>query len=139
MSFVMLASRVSITESNYTPFDPQFKSITAMAESLFNASGGTGALDGFQFPFQMGVVAPLFYVSSKCQNLGIRARALSLLMQCPQKKGIWDGLGVAKMTSMSLESANVDWEHETDGGNKWADRYEAAADTSPIARLESVN
>ena len=59
-----------------------------------------GELDGFRFPFEMGVVAPLYYVSSKCQNQIIRTRSLSLLIRCPQKDGVWRGLGAAKMASL---------------------------------------
>lgn len=136
MSGIMLASRISFDESDYEPFAAQFQTIATLAESLFNASDG-GTLDGFRFSFEMGVVAPLFYVTSKCQNQAIRTRAVSLLMRCPQKGGIWDGLGVAKMASLGA-TENVE---EVDLGetNAWVGRYDAAAEAhSPPAFIDPL-
>lgn len=130
MSGIMLASRTSFDESDYEPFNHQFRSITILAESLFNASKN-GSLDGFRFSFEMGVVAPLFYVSSKCQNQIIRSRAVFLLMKCPQQAGVWYGLGVAKMASLGATESLADVEME--GTNAWVGRYDAAAETgSPV-------
>jgi len=126
MAVIMLASQISLKESAYEPFNPHFKVITALAESLFNASNGTAALDGFRFSFEMGVVAPLFYVSSKCQNQAIRTKAVFLLLKCPQKGGVWNGLGVAKMASMQTEEAPP--ELDMGNANNWSERYEAAAE-----------
>lgn len=127
MTAIMLASRISFNEADYEPFSPQFKVITALAESLLHSSQD-GTLDGFRFSFEMGVIAPLFYVSSKCQNQVIRTRALSLLLQCPQKGGIWQGLGAAKMAS--LGAVDKVKEIAVGGENSWAGRYEMAAENS---------
>lgn len=127
MSAVMLASRISFDESDYEPFGAHFKSITMLAESLFHASRD-GTLDGFRFSFEMGVVAPLFYVSSKCQNQVIRSRAVYLLMKCPQKGGVWNGLGVAKMASLGATETLADV--NVGGSNAWVARYDTAAEAS---------
>jgi hypothetical protein len=121
MSVIMLASRASFAEAAYEGFSAQFMTITLLAESLLDVSEA-GALDGFRFSFEMGVVAPLFYVSSKCQNQAIRTRAVQLLMRCPQKGGVWEGLGVAKMSSLGAKTSGV----EVVGSNKWVGRYESA-------------
>jgi hypothetical protein len=135
MTAIMLASRISFNEADYEPFNPQFKSIASLAETLLNSSR-EGELDGFRFSFEMGVVAPLFYVSSKCQNQIIRTRAVSLLMRCPQKGGVWQGLGAAKMAS--LGAADKVKDITVGGDNSWAGRYEMAVQaTSPGASAAS--
>ncbi|KAH8597821.1 hypothetical protein B0O99DRAFT_592375 [Bisporella sp. PMI_857] len=133
MSTIMLETRMSHIESDYEPLNGQFQDIMAIVEPLFAAAQGTGKLDGFQFSFEMGVVAPLFYVSSKCQNQEIRARSLTLLLKCPRNGGVWDGLGVAKMSSLAEGGKPKIAER-----NEWADRYDAAASAGSKAPVASA-
>jgi hypothetical protein len=126
MATIMLATRFSTDEAAYDAFSPQFKIITSLAESLFNASENTGALDGFRYSFEMGVVAPLYYVSSKCQNQATRTKAVTLLLRCPRRGGVWDGLGMAKMASMARNTSDIFSPVASD----WATRYMIAEASS---------
>jgi hypothetical protein len=104
MALISIGSRISLTESNFEPFDRQFRIITDLAETLFNASDGMGSLDGFRFPFEMGIVAPLYFVSLKCNNQETREKAQLILSKCPKQGGVWDGLGVSKLKTLTPES-----------------------------------
>lgn len=126
ISMIMLGTRMSRNEVDYGPFNTHMEDIMNMVESLFEASHGTGTLDGYQFSFEMGVVAPLFYVSSKCVNQEIRTKALMMLLKCPRKGGVWEGLGVAKMTSLSPEGVAKDVTAGDAKRNDWVKRYDAA-------------
>jgi len=126
MSAIMLGTRMSRNEIDYKPFNKNMEDIINVVESLFEASRGTGTLDGYQFSFEMGVVAPLFYVSSKCFDQELRMKALIMLLKCPRKGGVWDGLGVAKMTSLSPEGIAKDVTLGETKTNEWVKRYDAA-------------
>ena len=126
ISVIMLGTRMSRKEMDYEPFNANMEDIMDILESLFEASRGTGALDGYQFSFEMGVVAPLFYVSSKCVDQEVRTKALMMLLKCPRKGGVWDGLGVAKMTSLSPDGVAKDVTIGEAKSNEWVKRYDAA-------------
>ncbi|KAG9247201.1 hypothetical protein BJ878DRAFT_493760 [Calycina marina] len=105
MATLMVGTRISRNELDYKTFKPHFQGIMNIAENLFEASRGQDTLDGYQFSFDMDMVAPMCYISSKCHNQEICTRALMMLLKCPRKGGVWGGLGVAKMTSLTPEGA----------------------------------
>ncbi|KAH6687224.1 hypothetical protein F5X68DRAFT_231702 [Plectosphaerella plurivora] len=69
----------------YDRYDSYFDQILTLAEQLIRNSQQMGRI----IFFDMGVMAPLFYVVLKCRNLALRRKALSLLRLAPCREGMW--------------------------------------------------
>jgi hypothetical protein len=64
---------------------PPFEQVLTLAEHLIHNSQNMRPI----IFFDMGVMAPLYYVILKCRNLALRRKALSLLEMSPYQEGMW--------------------------------------------------
>jgi hypothetical protein len=69
----------------YDGYDGCFEQILTLAEQLIRNSQHMQRI----IFFDMGVMAPLFYVVLKCRNLALRRKALALLALAPCREGMW--------------------------------------------------
>ncbi len=53
-------------------------------------------------PFDMGVLAPLFYVLLKCRDATIRREAMAILHECPEREGMWDRASLVEFAEWKI-------------------------------------
>lgn len=97
MSYMMLAGTFFTTETEYDIFLPKFKAIVELSEIIlpFLLSSYHGTTP--RFNFDVGIVAALFFVASRCRVDGVRIRAMDMLFEANYREGIWDAAAVAHM------------------------------------------
>lgn len=60
------------------------------------------------FVFEMGVLAPLYFVASKCRQRRIRRAALLLLQSWPRKENLWDPVQISRAAKRMIEIEDKD-------------------------------
>jgi hypothetical protein len=95
---VWLAACISTEETIFDEKTQEFAAIIALASTLMKGSYSyislpqrLSARDPVSFTFEMGVIAPLYFVALKCRDGQLRRKAISLLSTCtPRREGFWD-------------------------------------------------
>ena len=82
---ILLETLFTQSQMIYDRYDSCFDEILTLARCLIRNSQHMGRI----IFFDMGVMAPLFYVVLKCRNLTLRRKALSLLEMAPCREGMW--------------------------------------------------
>jgi hypothetical protein len=82
---IILETLVAQSQMIYDQHDSAFTQVLILAKRLINHSQHMGPI----IFFDMGVMAPLYYVILKCRNLALRRKALSLLKRAPCREGMW--------------------------------------------------
>jgi len=82
---IALETLFSQSQMVYDGYDGCFEQILTLAEQLIRNSQHMQRI----IFFDMGVMAPLFYVVLKCRNLALRRKALALLALAPCREGMW--------------------------------------------------
>jgi len=82
---VLLETLFTQSQMIYDHYDSCFDQVLTLADQLIRNSQHMGRI----IFFDMGVMAPLFYVVLKCRNLALRRKALSLLELAPCREGMW--------------------------------------------------
>ncbi|KAF4967168.1 hypothetical protein FSARC_5240 [Fusarium sarcochroum] len=82
-----------------------------------------------RFAADLGIVAPLFVVATKCRDPGTRRRAIQLLRSSARREGMWDSEMVANISAwvMNLE--------ESEALAMGIESYPADGVTRPIPRI----
>jgi len=85
----------------YIPYKGEFETIIKLSRSLIATAEqdlklGKSALT---FSSDLGLIAPLYFVCTHCQDFKIREQAMALLKRCPRREGMWD----AEKTSVMIE------------------------------------
>jgi hypothetical protein len=109
---ILLETLFTQSQMIYDSYDRCFNDILTLAEQLIRNSQHMGRA----IFFDMGVMAPLFYVILKCRNLELRRRALSLLELAPCREGMWyrqDAVEYAKW-KIGIEERNRGQSSEMD-------------------------
>jgi hypothetical protein len=95
---IWLAACISTEETIFDEKTQEFAAIIALASTLMKSSYSyislpqrLSARDPVSFTFEMGVIAPLYFVALKCRDGQLRRKAISLLSICtPRREGFWD-------------------------------------------------
>jgi hypothetical protein len=82
---ILLETLFTDPQMIYDQYDASFEQVLTLAENLIHNSQNM-RLTIF---FDMGVMAPLFYLILKCRNLALRRKALLLLKLSPYREGMW--------------------------------------------------
>ena len=82
---IALETLFSQSQMVYDGYDSCFEQILTLAEQLIHNSQHMQRI----IFFDMGVMAPLFFVVLKCRNLALRRKALALLALAPCREGMW--------------------------------------------------
>lgn len=82
-----------------------------------------------RFAADIGIVAPLFVVATKCRDPGTRRRAIQLLRSSARREGMWDSEMVANISAwvMNLE--------ESEALSMGVESYHVDGITRPIPRI----
>ena len=134
-SLAMMFLTVSTTYSNndmtaWDWFTEDFEHVVDLATLIVKSSNNNKFTKtrGPDFTLDMGIVAPLFVVASKCRHPIIRRKAVALLYAAPRQEGIWDSVLTARVAErlISIEEAGL--------GN--VDRCEDVPDWARISEVE---
>jgi Fungal Zn(2)-Cys(6) binuclear cluster domain len=82
---ILLEALFTHSQMIYDQYGASFEQVLTLAEQLIHNSQNMRLI----IFFDMGVMAPLFYVILKCRNLALRRKALSLLRVSPYREGMW--------------------------------------------------
>jgi len=98
INHIMLAGTPFTTESAYDQFLPNFQSIVLLSSIIIPYLSPAATASEPKFQFDIGIVAALFLVGSRCRNEDkTRVRAIEMLLGCRLREGIWDSLSVGHM------------------------------------------
>ncbi|KAL3421708.1 C6 zinc finger domain protein [Phlyctema vagabunda] len=101
LTSILTGTQMSMVREHYEPYNAQFENIASLAASLIEASSGGNdaapAACGFRFSFDMGVIAPLYFVATSAYAVPTRLRAIALLRKTTRREGIWDPKGAARL------------------------------------------
>jgi hypothetical protein len=103
MSHMMLAGTFFTSEMEYDIFLPEFEAIVSLSQTIlpFLLSSCEGSTP--RFNFDVGIVAALFFVASRCRADNVRKRAMDMLFMANYREGIWDAAAVAHMAKWLRE------------------------------------
>ncbi|KAF4445570.1 hypothetical protein F53441_10702 [Fusarium austroafricanum] len=99
------------------------------SQDLFPAMGFSAPHIKPRFSADIGIVAPLFVVATKCRDPGTRRRAIQLLRSSARREGMWDSEMVANISAwvMNLE--------ESEALSMGVESYHVDGITRPIPRI----
>jgi hypothetical protein len=82
---IFLETLFTDSQMIYDQYEASFEQVLTLAENLIHNSQNMKLI----IFFDMGVMAPLFYLILKCRNLALRRKGLSLLKLSPYREGMW--------------------------------------------------
>jgi hypothetical protein len=95
ISHIMLTGTFFTTETAYDVFLPEFTAIVNLAEIILPFLTPSHQGGDPRFSVDIGIVAGIFLVASRCRFDHVRTRAIEMLFSCNLREGIWDALAVA--------------------------------------------
>lgn len=84
MNIINLAGMAFTSETRFDAFLSEFREITHLS-SLIHAQLITAP-----YRFDLGIIAPLYLVGSRCRDREVRGQAIDLLSSSAWREGIWD-------------------------------------------------
>ena len=98
---IWLATCLERAQVAYDAHLKQFTQIVEAAELFINLSEGQPASE-ILFTFEMGLVPPLYFTSTKCRVPAVRRRAMSLIKRAPGKEGMWDRAEILEVAGKAI-------------------------------------
>ncbi|KAH8600109.1 hypothetical protein B0O99DRAFT_503521 [Bisporella sp. PMI_857] len=83
-------------------FQDQFVGLATQLP-LDHGDGGLFSHIKASFALDIGIVAPLFVVATKCRDRKLRREAIRLLMSSPRREGMWDSILCGKVSQWIME------------------------------------
>lgn len=104
LSMILETCLLDRTKELLDYYTPTFKKIVALAEAIT-----TSFTERPSVLLHMGVIAPLFFVSTECREPEVRWRAIRALQSWPHREGTWDSSLVARIAieTMRVEEQTV--------------------------------
>jgi hypothetical protein len=87
------------SELVYDNFISLFEETLCLARELLDASQSNPSSRRPVFTFDIGVIASLWYVATKCRDSNKRWTAVSILLNHPRREGVWDSAMMAAFAS----------------------------------------
>ncbi|KAE8151563.1 hypothetical protein BDV25DRAFT_152447, partial [Aspergillus avenaceus] len=97
LSMLLERGLLSRTEDVVDYYKPTFERILSMAESIIASFA-----DRPSVLVDMGVIPPLFFVSTECPDPTVRWRAVRALHSWPHREGPWDSKLIAKIAMETI-------------------------------------
>jgi hypothetical protein len=88
-------------QTGWDQFIPLFNQVVSLAEEIIDHTPKTPRYPSFSL--DMGVVGPLYLVSSRCRDPIIRRKAISLLKSRCMQEGVWNSIVTAKVAERVVE------------------------------------
>lgn len=87
---IVLDGNLAVLQCSYDRCLPQFRKIVSLASSLIEATEEIDVTPGRnRLWVDMGIIAPLFFVATKCRDPFLRREAVRLISS-PRREGTWD-------------------------------------------------
>lgn len=101
---ILLETLFTPSQMIYDAYDDSFTQMLYLADKLLLHQHHCSTSSSTSVPasprkiifFDMGVIAPLFFVILKCRTLTLRRRALNLLRRSPRREGMWHRRSVVR-------------------------------------------
>lgn len=109
-----LSVSTSATEMSYDKVLPQFRAAVKLASGLVHQSdvASEGPMTTTSntepcFTLEMGIIAALFLIGSKCRDPIVRREVISIL-KVPRREGVWDSVSAGKVVErmMTIEEGH---------------------------------
>jgi len=93
----------------YDKYIPEFERVITLAESLIRSQSTAKDKNTPFYSFEMNILPPLHYCSTRCRDPQLRRRALALLEDSPRREGMWDSAMLAAIARyvMAEEEAGL--------------------------------
>jgi hypothetical protein len=93
----------------YDKYIPKFERVITWAESLIKFQTSATEKHTPLYSFEMNILPPLHYCSTRCRDPKLRRRALALLEDTPRREGMWDSAMLAAIARyiMNEEEAGL--------------------------------
>lgn len=94
----------AMDETIWDSYIPEFEQMLHHASAIIDPNfESTKASTKPIFSLEPSLLAPLFFVATRCRHPGVRREAISLLFSCPRKEGLWDNFSAAKRAQIMME------------------------------------
>ncbi|TAQ87008.1 hypothetical protein B7494_g4666 [Chlorociboria aeruginascens] len=87
--------------SRWDTFMPQFKEMISLGEKIISSTFLEGHTTSFCL--DMGIVIPLYGITTKCRDPIIRRKAIALLRSTSRQEGLWNSLLAARVAERIME------------------------------------
>jgi hypothetical protein len=87
----------------YDKYIPDFERVIILAESLIESQTIATDKGTLLYSFEMNILPPLHYCSTRCRDPKLRRRALALLEDSPRREGMWDSAMLAAIARYVME------------------------------------
>ena len=87
----------------YDKYIPKFERVITWAEYLIKFQTSATEKHTPLYSFEMNILPPLHYCSTRCRDPKLRRRALSLLEDTPRREGMWDSAMLAAIARYIME------------------------------------
>ena len=96
-------------DQHYLQFNRMLDLLESITSAMSSDQGDKSPPSKLLFSFELGVVLPLFIISTKCRDPTLRRRAIALLHSINRREGLWDSQGAAKVaeTIMNMEEEGL--------------------------------
>jgi hypothetical protein len=87
----------------YDKYISDFERVITLAESLIKSQTTATDKNTPLYSFEMNILPPLHYCSTRCRDPKLRRRALALLEDSPRREGMWDSAMLAAIARYIME------------------------------------
>jgi Fungal specific transcription factor domain len=87
----------------YDKYIPKFERVITWAEFLIKFQTSATEKHTPMYSFEMNILPPLHYCSTRCRDPKLRRRALALLEDTPRREGMWDSAMLAAIARYIME------------------------------------
>jgi Fungal specific transcription factor domain len=87
----------------YDKYITEFERVITLAESLIKTQLISKDKNTPFYSFEMNILPPLHYCSTRCRDPKLRRRALALLEDSPRREGMWDSAMLAAIARYVME------------------------------------
>jgi hypothetical protein len=87
----------------YDKYIPDFEKVIKLAESLINFKKIATKNNTLVYSFEMNILPPLHYCSTRCRDPKLRRKALALLEDSPRREGMWDSAMLAAIARYVIQ------------------------------------
>lgn len=102
LAVLQLTALIFKSQMEYDAFHPDFERMVANVWQVLQGLDAIGPRPP-KISFDMGLLAPLFFIALKCRHLQTRRRAIALMRLAPEREGMWLRDNIIEYSEWKLE------------------------------------
>lgn len=102
LAVLQLSALTFKSQMEYDAFRPNFESMVANAWQVLQGLDAIGPRPP-KISFDLGLLAPLFFIALKCRHLQTRRRAIALMRLAQEREGLWLRDNIIEYSEWKLE------------------------------------